>query len=309
MNKGKKFSICLMNPPYGSQTGGRTNLYFTFIYKCLELSNKIIAVIPAKINAASSFGQKLFDSKHIKEIELVDNKLFNISLRTVESTGIFNIDVNNEYESFDIINLNGSKEHVKYDKESRRKYTQNKKYPQGILSIIDRFENLYNELKSKYKTMCDDNDDFIYEENKAKGGLHKKEKQIKLSRVKTYLKNGEYKYCLYKGSFNHKYDEVQEFKGNYDIFNGQVCWLTNKENVKNNIKYWMESPLFDLWRQYYMGYESISLTNYFYSQMPALNFNQDEDKFKRYVNSLNNFTDTEIKELNKFGVHNADKLQ
>jgi gamma-glutamylcysteine synthetase len=70
----------------------------------------------------------------------------------------------------------------------------------------------------------------------------------------------------------------------------------------------MESPLFDLWRQYYMGYESISLTNYYYSQMPALNFNQDEDKFKQYVNSLNNFTDTEIKELNKFGVHNSDKL-
>ena len=307
-NNGKKFDIILSNPPYGSQTGGQTNLYFTFTYKYLELSNKILVVIPAKINAASSFGQKLFDSKHVKEVELVDNKLFNISLRTVESTSIFNIDVNNKYESFYLINLNDSKEQIKYDKESRQKYMKNKKYPSGILNIIDRFENLYNELKTKYKTMCDDNDDFIYEENKAKGGLHKKEKQIKLSRVKSYLKNGKYKYCLYKGSFNHKYDKVQEFKGNYDIFNGQVCWLTKYENVKNNIKYWMESPLFDLWRQYYMGYEGVSLTNYYYSQIPALNFNQEEDKFKKYVNSLNNFTDEEIKLMIKFNVHNADKL-
>lgn len=307
-NNVKKFDIILSNPPYGSQTGGQTNLYFTFTYKYLELSNKILVVIPAKINAASSFGQKLFDSKHVKEVELVDNKLFNISLRTVESTSIFNIDVNNKYESFYLINLNGSKEQIKYDKESRKKYMENKKYPSGILNIIDRFENLYNELKTKYKTMCDDNDDFIYEENKAKGGLHKKEKQIKLSRVKSYLKNGKYKYCLYKGSFNNKYNQVQEFKGNYDIFNGQVCWLTKYENVKNNIKYWMESPLFDLWRQYYMGYEGVSLTNYYYSQIPALNFNQKEDKFKKYVNSLNNFTDEEIKVMIKFNIHNADKL-
>ena len=166
--------------------------------------------------------------------------------------------------------------------------------------------------------MIHDTDYFIYEENQMfrgkRFGINKPD-NIKLDKVKTYLKDGTYKYCLYKGSFNNAYDEVQEWKGQDPdkLFKGQICWLTNKENVKNNIKYWMECPLFDLWRIYKFSITKTGGSNAAacckYGTIPALNFDQDETKFREYVDSLNDFTNEEIDVLIKNKIHNAEKLQ
>ena len=45
-----------------------------------------------------------------------------------------------------------------------------------------------------------------------------------------------------------------------------------------------------------------------YGQIPALNFEMSEDKFKEYVDSLNDFSKEDIETLKKYNVHNADKL-
>ena len=69
----------------------------------------------------------------------------------------------------------------------------------------------------------------------------------------------------------------------------------------------MECPLFDMWRKYYFGFSKFAAClNYIH--LPALNFNQPENKFKEYVDSLNKFNKKEIEELKKYKIHNANKL-
>lgn len=164
--------------------------------------------------------------------------------------------------------------------------------------------------------MVNDGHGFIYEENRfkaaAKYGINRKEKiQKKLARVKTYLKEGVYKYCLYKGSFNNSYDEVQEWLNTEDpdkVFNGQICWLCNDINVRNNIKYWMESPLFDVWRKYKFGGGN-GVADGTYGNIPALPFNMNEEAFQKFVNNLYIFTEEDKIELRKINIHNIDNEQ
>ena len=157
----------------------------------------------------------------------------------------------------------------------------------------------------RYKPLTIDNDDFIYEENHPPRGyaakVIKKTYQTKLNRVKEYLKSGKYKYCIYKGSFNN--DIVKEWDGSDPdkIFKGQICWLTNKENVKNNLLYWLNCPLFNMWRETYLDRGA---NCYIYNLLPALNFNQNEKDFKEYVDSLTKFDNEDIKILKKYNIKN-----
>ena len=63
----------------------------------------------------------------------------------------------------------------------------------------------------------------------------------------------------------------------------------------------------DLWRKYIFG-NGGGTNGCHYGEIPALDFEMNEDKFKEYVDSLNKFTKDDIKELKKFNIHNADKL-
>ena len=186
-------------------------------------------------------------------------------------------------------------------------------FDSDLQKIVEKTNHLYKDLKNKYKTMVNDGHGFIYEENRLQRGKNTygviKKDQIKLERVKKYLKEGTYKYCLYKGSGNNDYDNVQEWKGQNpdELFNGQLCWLTNNINVKNNIKYWLECPLCDLWRKYYMNNYKMS-TMCAYGHIPALNFEMNENEFKDYVDSLNKFDKEDIKILKEYKIKNADKL-
>lgn len=76
-NAGKKFDVCLMNPPYAT-TDNKT-LHMDFVEKCINISNEIITIMP------SSFIKK--DIKHFKKyqnswnnylykIEEVDSNIF-----------------------------------------------------------------------------------------------------------------------------------------------------------------------------------------------------------------------------------------
>lgn len=69
----------------------------------------------------------------------------------------------------------------------------------------------------------------------------------------------------------------------------------------------MECPLFDLWRRYKFSLGR-GVADGVYGKLPALDFEMNEDKFKEYVDSLNDFTKEEIKQLKKYNVHNIDKL-
>ena len=69
----------------------------------------------------------------------------------------------------------------------------------------------------------------------------------------------------------------------------------------------MECPLCDLWRRFYMnGFKLVSMCAY--GVIPALDFEMNESEFKKYVDSLNDFTKGEIQVLQDNKIHNADKL-
>ena len=69
----------------------------------------------------------------------------------------------------------------------------------------------------------------------------------------------------------------------------------------------MECALFDLWRKYKFG-NSTGAADGMYGYLPALDFEMNEQEFKKYVDSLNNFTKEEIQVLKDNKIHNADKL-
>lgn len=306
-NNGKKF-ITFCNPPYGGTTGMDNAIDIRFIKKLIEISDKALIISTCRLQSNRSSVKEIFNSKKIKEIEMVNaSKAFNITPFGFKYLTIQYFD--NEYNSNNcLMILDDKKEYINIsDAKERDNYIKSLDFSSEFLTIINKNKNLYNELMEKYQSMVHDHDEFIYEENKM--GLYgiKKKGQKKLERVKKYLKDGIYKYCLYKGSGNHDYDEVKEWKGEDPdkLFNGQICWLTNKQNVKNNIKYWMECPLFDIWRRYYFGYAKFAAC-LAYQRLPALNFDQQENKFKNYVDSLNKFDKEDKDLLKKYRVHNID---
>lgn len=72
----------------------------------------------------------------------------------------------------------------------------------------------------------------------------------------------------------------------------------------------MECPLFDLWRIYKFSITKTGGSNCCkYGTLPAIDFEQDETKFRKYVDSLNDFTNEEIDILIKNKIHKAENLQ
>ena len=304
--KNMKFDYIVGNPPFGTRE--HTNLDVKCLNHIINNGNKIIWIMPFAINSNNSDRKKLYSSNNIKKITLVDpNKSFNISV-FIKNLGIFELDTNKQYSHISIVDLNNNESMIENTKEGRYICHINTLFNKKFVNVVNKTTNIYKDLHNKYKRMIDDTEYFIYEENQVFRNKTGKKGQSKLERVKKYLKEGTYKYCLYKGSFNHSYDEVQEWLNTEDpdkVFNGQICWLCNDANVRNNIKYWMESPLFDMWRKYYFG-DAKPANCCIYGLLPALPFDMDENTFKTFVNNLYIFTEEDKKILREMNIHNID---
>ena len=304
--KNMKFDYIVGNPPFGTRE--HTNLDVKCLNHIINNGNKIIWIMPFSIASNSSNRKKLYNSNNIKKITLVDpNKSFNISV-FIKYLGIFELDTNQHYYHISIVDLNNNESVIENTKEGRYICHINTLFNKKFINVVNKTNNIYKDLHNKYKRMIDDTEYFIYEENQVFRNKTGKKGQSKLERVKKYLKEGTYKYCLYKGSFNNSYNEVQEWLNTEDpdkVFNGQICWLCNDANVRNNIKYWMESPLFDMWRKYYFG-DSKAASCCMYGLLPALPFDMDEKAFKTFVNNLYIFTEEDKKILREMNIHNID---
>ena len=314
----KRFSFCIQNPPYADRSNGGMYLDMQFVEKVNEISNMQIAIHPAnRWISNTKIGKNNAESGHLKEIDIIDgNKYFDIGTLW-RWAGIYYYDNNNNYDNT-IINFEDNDNVQSYtselNREDRIKIWETLMFPNDLYNVVKEKFDIRKQLLNKYQTMVNDGHGFIYEENRLQRGKTKynitKKDQYQLERVRKYLKEGTYKYCLYKGSGNHIYDEVQRWNGEDPdkLFKGQMCWLTNKENVKNNLIYWMECPLFDLWRKYFMnGWKMATMCAY--GHFPAIDFEMNENDFKEYVDSLNDFTEEEIKILKENNIHNADKLK
>lgn len=302
-----KIDLNIMNPPYSFKEDN--NLDINIVNKCIDNCNETIIIMPNKLYYKFKSVDEFYNNVKLKEQELKNvNEVFEnlstvwkyISFYHIKNDGKFN-------KNFHVIHYT---DNYKCDRtyENRCEIWDKIKYGKELISVIEKFKPLYDELMTKYKSMVHDCKNFIYEENKE--GLYgiKKPKQIKLSRVKNYLKSGKYKFCLYKGSGNHEYDELKEYEGDLSIFNGQICWLTNNKNVYENMKYWINSPLFDLWRKFYFKGCKYAAC-WFYINVPAVNFNMKQSDFINYIDSLNSFSKSDIKILKDFNIHNVNTLK
>lgn len=294
-----KFDVCLTNPPYSSSTGNKIDA--EIVKKCKDISKTCIAIIPAKIQKESY----LFDN-NVSDIIFVNPNIFGISPKgAYDYLGIFTIDTD-VHNEINITTTDNNNHIVKSDIVSTDKFLRSLKFDKEYIQIINRKSSLRDELFSLFGRMVNDSDDYIYEDGKMVGKTRyniTKDDDKGAKRRNSYLKDGIYKYCLYKGSYQNDYDEVQE--GDVKtVFKGQICWFTNKLNVKNNIKYWLECPLMDMWRRYYLCFVTGNACCT-YGELPALNFDMDENDFRDYVDSLNDFSEDEIITLKKYNVHNA----
>lgn len=322
--KNMKFDYIVGNPPYnaGKSSGfksGEYSIESDIVNRMNKICNKQIMVYPfSRWAKREKLSKENSTSGHLISIDLYDvTETFGVTPRWkyvgvyyYDNTIISNITkISCKNEIFKIESLNNLQNIRLFYNKLSNPYRQ-------LENIIDYTKALYDKLINNYKTMVNDHYGYIYEENRfksaAKYGIDRKSKiQNKLERVKKYLKEGTYKYCLYKGSFYNSYDsydEVQEWLNTEDpdkVFNGQICWLCNDANVRNNIKYWMESPLFDMWRRYYFGVIS-GVADGVYGNLPALPFNMDENAFKTFVNNLYIFTEEDKTILREMNIHNID---
>ena len=309
-----KFDCCLMNPPYPTFEQGGMYLDMQFIEKANMVSKLNIAVYPGtRFFSKTKIGEKNHGTGHLYSVDFFNaNEVFGINTQW-QFGGIYVYDNDNIYDQI-ICNNSINTTNIPLDLQSRKHYYDSLSKNPDVLNLFNKLKNIYDTLLFENNTMVNDKDEqFIYEENGLQRGKTRfnvnKPNNVHLNRVKQYLKTGEYKYCIYKGSFNHSYDKPQEWLGQDPdkIFKGQICWLTNKENVKNNMIYWMECPLFDFWRKFiFYGWKGS--TGCCYGYLPALDFDKHENEFKEYVNNLYHFNKDDIKVLKEFEVHGADTL-
>ena len=169
-NGGKKFDVCLMNPPYGIKGN---NLANNFLNKCIEISNKTISIQPPtflikaknfKKNQAGgeTLSKDLFN-KYYTEIDIFNNQDFK-DITISQLLGIFYIDRNKEHK---IIFKNEYGESVYDNTDEINKYNDNEyikefdKITQKIVETTDNVKNqiLWTDPRSKTSIERQKNDD------------------------------------------------------------------------------------------------------------------------------------------------------
>lgn len=115
MNKGKKFDIILMNPPYGSDKSGDRYLHFKFVNKCLEFSDKQVVIMPVRMFKSDNKIYNQFKEKYdpsLISIEEVKSTLFEGT--HMENTAIYYFNKSKKNNDIIIIKYeNGQVDHKK----------------------------------------------------------------------------------------------------------------------------------------------------------------------------------------------------
>ena len=133
-NKGNKFDICLMNPPYGS-VGGDT-LHLKFVEKCLSIAKKQIVVMPftfvTKMNNKPAQKYKDKFDKYLTYVEEFDSKVFVVT--NMPNVGIYAFDENKRSQSIKISKLNNNVENV----DSLLNISEFSDYEQNIVKWLEK---------------------------------------------------------------------------------------------------------------------------------------------------------------------------
>jgi len=139
MNNGKKFDICLQNPPYGDK--GANNIHLDFINKCKDISKEVIAIIPISFVLRNSGQFKKYKkdwNSYLYNIEEVDSSLFKNT--NMQNLGIYQL--NKDKCNKLIINyLNKNTEII--DGILNKNYSNFSNYEENIIKYIKKDRNIY----------------------------------------------------------------------------------------------------------------------------------------------------------------------
>ena len=167
MNQGKKFDVCLMNPPYGSPSIGNVYLHLDFTTKILDICNHTICIMPHRCVYSTS--SKYNKYKTIFDKQLIDVTEVNSSIfkdTTMLDIAIFNFINNKSNNKIKIYYKNNSVDVVNtlydvttltpYEKEIvKYLYTTNINYHPGGLNKAQKI-NLDQYYKKWVKQFSDD---------------------------------------------------------------------------------------------------------------------------------------------------------
>ena len=161
MNNGKKFDICLMNPPYGNKKSGSSPfLHFYFVNKCLEIADKNVVIMPSRLLYSTS---KEYDNiknlynKTLLSAEEIDSSVFQDT--GMMPVAIYNFDNKKSKDTILIKRLNDKNE---YDINSLNELNTFSQYEKNIFEIVKNnnpnyhpFRPIGKDKKQNLSEFCD----------------------------------------------------------------------------------------------------------------------------------------------------------
>ena len=256
---GRRYDVCLMNPPYSGGTRPGDGLYVDFINKCIEISNNLISVNPIEMlithikgGALKNKTAELVDNinKYKTEIVQVEKNYFDAAIKTelailymnmTEESDDIKISYHNKdynFKSHEAIHLIDSdyfdefaKKVIKYMTNENVNSFIDFKYPKLYTKDKDisiSKDNIFNYLHTPVKNVPLKINTTIMEKNPDKTALY----------IYLYKFDASFPTVLYKTTSNEaiKYDE-ERFK------QGRFLYMTFKntndgiEKSKNVCKY------------------------------------------------------------------------
>lgn len=248
MNNGKRFSVCIQNPPYGS-VGGDT-LHLKFVDKCLDLAETQIVIMPftfvTKIHHKPSKKYKEKFSPYLSEVEEVDSKYFKDT--AMPNVGIYVFgdktqDINIKYvnsTSENLTSLLDKSEFTNYEKNIVKYLSEKEQLPILNIGRVDKRKkeligmtndevNIFLINKIKRNTLPIkkylDNGRAILLVNVANGGMNGRALSSKNGQIFT------------------KYNDVEHFFINTKVSSGYNAIVFDSKNAAENCKIALQNPL------------------------------------------------------------------
>ena len=248
MEQGKRFSVCIQNPPYGS-VGGDT-LHLKFVDKCLDLAETQIVVMPftfvTKVHHKPAKKYKEKFSKYLSEVEEVDSKYFKYT--AMPNVGIYVF--GNETKYIDI-KYADSRTETLASLLDKSKFSI---YEQYIIDVLTKnpqlpILNIGRTDKRKKELIGMTNDEVnIFLINKIKRNTLP---------IKKYLDNGRAILLVNvanggmngralsskNGQIFTKYNDVEHFFINTKVSSGYNAIVFDSKNAAENCKIALQNPL------------------------------------------------------------------
>ena len=143
MNGGKKFDICLMNPPYLGKTKNEHNFHLKFLNKAIEISSKVVSIQPIGF-LYKTYDRKSPDKDEKKVIEYFEK--FSTSIEEIDGNKVFDADFGIKLGIIDVC-TNSKDDIIRIDGKKYSSVSQVNLFSHD--SLLVEFNNVVSQLYKK----------------------------------------------------------------------------------------------------------------------------------------------------------------